>query len=242
MRLTEVALSAFVLTLWALPASAADRQIPLSNVASASHLRLTWLGPERAVSLSGPGLVMLIRPGDNLYEVNDRVESTSVPPRYAENEIFVSAAFASHIEALARQAQLLSASALSQQQVFERASSPTAAEVRGAISLDVQPLEGQEALLVKGQAPPSAPVQLTLLAVLSSDVPNVVVSRHDIQSEPDGRFQAIVPIGPDYTPNSFLRVIATSTPGVTEATAQVTIGPPNAGLLVPWERQPGGIW
>jgi hypothetical protein len=241
-RLSQVALSALVLMFSVLPVSAAEQEVSLSHVAAISHLTYTWLGAERAVTLSGPGLVLLVRPGESLYEVNDRVESASAPARYAGNDIYVPASLAAHIEQLARHAQLLSTSVLTEQQVFERASSSTAATVHGSITLDVHPLQGAAALLVTGSAPPSAPVMLTLLAQFSSDLPNVVISRHDIQTEPDGRFQAIVPTGPDYTPDSFLRVIATSVPGVEEATAQVTIGSPNAGLLVPWERQPGGIW
>jgi hypothetical protein len=241
-RLTQVALSAFVLIFSALPVSAAQQEVSLTHVAAVSHLTYSWLGAERAVTLTGPGLVLLIRPGENLYEVNDRVESAATAPRSAGNDIYVDASLAAHIEQLARQSQLLSAAVTTEQQVYERASSPNAAEVRGTITLDVHPLQGQEALLVTGQAPPAAPVELTLLAVLSSDIPNVVVSRHNIQSEADGRFQAIVPIGADYYRGTFLRVIATSGPGVTEATAQVQVGPPNDGLRVPFEAQPGGIW
>jgi hypothetical protein len=239
-RLTQLALSALVLTVPALPVSA-EQFVPLARVAAASHLNYSWLSAERAVVLSGPGLVLLFRPGESLYEVNNRVESATIAPRYVDNELLVSSALAARIEDLARQAQSQSATE-SEQQALERVSSPGTADPRGTIALEVHPLVGQDALLVTGQAPPSAPVMITLLGILSSDLPNVVVSRHTLQTEADGRFQAIVPIGPDYTQGSYLRVIATSEPGVTEASAQVEIAPPNAGLSIPWEKQPGGIW
>jgi hypothetical protein len=239
-RLTQLALSALVLMVPALPVSA-EQFVPLARVAAESHLNYSWLSAERAVVLTGPGLVLLVRPGESLYEVNNRVESASTPTRYAQDDIIVPSSMAARIEELARQAQALSATE-TQQQVFERVSSPGAAEVRGSIALEVHQLAGQSAVLIKGQAPPSAPVMITLLATLSSDIPNVLVSRHTIEAEPDGRFQVIVPFGPDYVSDSYLRVIATSGPGVTEASAQVTIAPPNAGLAIPWEVQPSGIW
>jgi hypothetical protein len=245
-RLTQLALSALVLIVPALPVSA-EQFVPLARVAAESHLNYSWLSAERAVVLSGPGLVLLFRPGESLYEVNDRVESAATTPRYAGNDIIVSSALAAHIEWLARQAQFQLATEAqqqteTQQQMLERASSPGTAEIHGSIALEVHPLVGQDALLIKGQAPPSAPIMITLLAILSKDIPNVVVSRHNIEADSDGRFQAIIPIGPDYVADSYLRVIATSGPGVTEAVAQVTIAPPNAGLTIPWEVQPTGYW
>jgi hypothetical protein len=115
-------------------------------------------------------------------------------------------------------------------------------ELHGTIVLNVEPLEGAEALLVTGQAPPSATVMITLLATLSSDIPNVVLSRHNLTAEPDGKFQAIVPIAPDYMRDSFIHVLATSSPGVISASAQLLVQVPNKGLKVPWETFAGGIW
>jgi hypothetical protein len=93
-----------------------------------------------------------------------------------------------------------------------------------------------------GSAPPSAPVRITLLATLSSELPNVLLSRHDLTAGPDGKFQAIVPIGPDYMRDTFIHVLATSEPGVISASAQLLVQAPNAGIKVPVESFPGGIW
>ncbi|HEY4433545.1 MAG TPA: hypothetical protein VGM99_04000, partial [Candidatus Cybelea sp.] len=84
--------------------------------------------------------------------------------------------------------------------------------------------------------------RITLLATLSSDLPNVLLSRHDLTAGPDGKFQAIVPIAPDYLRDSFIHVLATSSPGVISASAQLLVHSPNAGVKVPAEAQPGGIW
>ena len=50
-------------------------------------------------------IIVLVRPGDNVFEVNDRVEVTAVTPRFANNDIYVSPVLATHIETLARQAR-----------------------------------------------------------------------------------------------------------------------------------------
>ncbi|HEX4014341.1 MAG TPA: hypothetical protein VHX17_10710 [Candidatus Cybelea sp.] len=198
----------------------------------------------RAVQLSGPGIVLVIRPGDNLYDVNDRVEVTAEAPRYVSNEIYVSQALANHITHLARQ-ELAVVNAQVQQAVAEANQDRNEAiveEAQGQIALNVVPLEGAEAVMVSGQAPPSAPVRITLLATLSSDLPNVLLSRHDLTAGPDGKFQAIVPIAPDYLRDSFIHVLATSSPGIISASAQLLVHSPNAGVKVPAEAQPGGIW
>lgn len=226
-------------------AAAAQAEVPLASVARAAHLDYSWLPTMQAVQLSGPGLVLVIRPGNNLFEINDRVEATAVTPRYFSNDIYVSQTLANHIKAVAGQAWSAYTNA---EAAMERAQQQTAAEAQnvpqmtGSIALNVQPLKGAEALLITGTAPPSAPVLITLLATLSSDLPNVLLSRNPTTAGPDGKFQAILPIGPDYVRNSYLHVLATSAPGVTSASAQILVQEPNLGNTQPYEVQPGGIW
>lgn len=223
---------------------AAGSEVPLATVAREAHLEYSWLAATRAVQLSGPGIVLVVRPGDNVYEVDDRVEVTAVTPRYIPNDIYVSQRLATHIIDLARQAYAF----VSEQEAqaasrwSEEQQQPGAAELRGTIVLNATPLQGAEAILVTGSAPPSAPVRLTLLATLSSELPNVLLSRHDLTAGPDGKFQAIVPIAPDYVGDTYIHVLATSQPGVTSASAQLLVAAPSAGVKVPLEAFPGGIW
>ncbi|HKU81126.1 MAG TPA: hypothetical protein VJP76_03065 [Candidatus Tumulicola sp.] len=228
----------------AIAANAATKDVPLSSVARSAHLSFAWLPGANAVQLSGPGIVMVFRPGDSLYEVNDGVESSSVAPRYAAafNDLYVSSALAARISGLARNARQRLSYVQNAQRTAAMQNIASLTELRGAISMNVEQLKGAEAVLVTGEAPPSAPVLITLLGLISSEVPNVVVGRHDLQAGPDGKFQAIVPIGPDYVRGSFLKVLATSGPGVSSASAQIQIVPANAGLVVPYEQMPGGIW
>ncbi len=139
--------------------------------------------------MSGPGIVLVIRPGDNLYEVNDRVEVTQVAPRYVSNDIYVSRALATHIIHLARQAQLIASAQAAQAasaaaaEANQERTDTIVGEMQGTIELNVTPLKGAEALLISGQAPPTAPVMITLLATLSSELPR----RPAQPSHADGR-------------------------------------------------------
>jgi len=227
--------------------AASAQGVPLATVARNAHLEYAWLSVSRAVQLSGPGIVLVIRPGDNLYEVDDRVEVTAVAPRYISNDIYVSATLANHITQLARQAEQLvgaqEAEAIREAgQLNEEIQQAGAAPMRGTIVLNVTQLQGAEALLVTGTAPPWAPVMITLLATLSDEVPNVLLSRHNLTAGSDGKFQAIVPIAPDYMRDSFINVLATSLPGVASAKSQLLIHAANAGIQVPADFIPGGIW
>jgi len=225
--------------------AASEQGVSLATVARVAHLEYTWLAATRAVQLSGPGIVLVVRPGDNVYEVDDRVEVTAVTPRYTSNDIYVSSKLATHIIQLARQAQMLVSAQEAQAARMvseEQQQQAGVAELVGTIVLNVTPLQGAEALLVTGSAPPQAPVRVTLLATLSSDLPNVLLSRHDLTAGPDGKFQAIVPIASDYMRDTFIHVLATSLPGVTSASAQLLVHAPNEGVNVPVEAFPGGIW
>jgi len=218
--------------------------VALASVARSAHLDYQWLAAAGAVELSGPGLVLIVRPGDSVYEVNDRVEVASVTPHFAANDIYVSRAMANHIAQLARRAwgvadaQATRAAAAAEEQ---NAGAPTPA-TQGTIVMNAVPLKGAEALLITGQAPPAAPVLITLLATFSPDIPNVLLSRNTLTAGPDGKFQAIVPIAPDYMRDTFIHVLATSVPGVVSASAQILVHAPNAGVDVPADAFPGGIW
>ncbi len=241
--LQSVVIFALLASTPALNAEAAGAAgVPLTQVAHDANLTYKWLVATRAVQLDGLGIVLVVRPGDNLYEVNDRVEISADAPRYVANDIYVSRALANHITHLARQAQLLIEAPQAQVVSEALGGGNGTAGPRGTIVLNVEPLKGAEALIVSGQAPPSAPVMITLLATLSSELPNIVLSRHNLETGPDGRFQAIVPIAPDYVRDSFIHVLATSSPGVISASAQLLVHPPNEGVKVPVDSFPGGIW
>ncbi len=183
--------------------AASDQGVPLASIARSAHLEYEWLTAMRAVQLSGPGIVLVIRPGDFLYDVNDRVEVTAVVPRYVSNDIYVSQRLANHITNLARQARIAmdteaaQAARTARSEAYQLRTETIAQTVQGTIVLPCHASRGcGSSADNRGGLPPQAPVRITLLGVFSSQLPNVLLSRHDLEAGPDGKFQAIVPIGP----------------------------------------------
>lgn len=210
-------------------AQAQTNGISLTAVAARSSYNLQWLFPERSIRLYRPGLVIVIRPGVREYDVNNRVEFADAAPVYVNGDLLISTAFAARLKRLAALAAV--------PDVRSGVSSVTGDQVAatGPITLDVRQARGSEALAISGHAPSSAPVTITLLATISPDLPTVVVSRHDIQPGPNGQFQAVISNAPDYLRGSLLRVVATAG-GATPASATVTVGPPNPGVTVPFDK------
>ena len=223
------------------PAVAATSDVPLSRVAAQSGYAMTWLGAERSVEISKPGMLIVIRPGQSLFEVNDRIETTAVAPRYGNNDLYISKSLANRIAQLARQPEIQSGQVNHDSDPDPSVVAQSSA-VTGAIQLEVHPLPGSEAIIVAGHAPPNAPVTITLYATFSTDLPTVVLSRHDAHPDASGRFSTIVPIAPDYFRGSHIDVLASSLPGVTAATAQYVVGSPNAGAVIPVTTFSNSVW
>jgi hypothetical protein len=108
----------------------------------------------------------------------------------------------------------------------------------GAITMEARQLQGAEAIDVSGTAPAGAPVTITLLAVISTELPTIVVSRHDAVTDVSGRFEATIPVASAFERGTILRVVATSAPGVASASAELVEEAPNAGITVPLEQFP----
>lgn len=208
---------------------AQSNSVSLTAAAARSSYNLQWLLPERSVRLYRPGIVIVIRPGEREYDVNNRVEFADVPPSYVNGDMLISASFAARLRRLASMAWTRPASMPG---VASNQAMPVAT---GPITIDVRPASGSEAVSVSGRAPSGAPVTITLLATISSDLPTVVVSRHDVQPDANGQYQAVISIASDYARGSLLRVVATSA-GSTPAAATFIVGAPNSGVAVPFDK------
>jgi hypothetical protein len=214
-------------------AQAQSHNVLLSTIAPRDGYKVQWLLPERSVRLYRPGLVIVLRPGVVEYEVNNRVEFADAPPQYVNGDFLVSSQLAARLARLASMAH-----PSPRTHTVGAISTERYPQASGAITLTARPQAGNEAIFVSGHAPSSAPITITLLATLSEDLPTVVVSRHDVQPDANGQFQATIPIAPDYLRNSMLRVLATSAAGSTPASVTLLIGAPNSGVTVPAEQEP----
>jgi|SRR5579862_990997 len=207
--------------------------ISLANVAAQNGYTLRWLGPERSISLSRPGTVIVLRPGTVLFDVNAHVEIADVPPVATRSgDVLISSWLAGRLRALARRSS--SAASLPAGPGFEAAGGAAVHPVvQGSIILRARQLDDEQSLAIAGQGPANVPVTITLLATLSPDLPTVILSRHDVQSDVEGRFDAVVPVASDYWTGTLITIIATSVPQVSPASASIRLGTPNAGVSVP---------
>lgn len=228
---------AFAIFCMLVPAQSGAQPATTSLRASASKdgYVLQWLLPTRSVGLFRPGLAIVLRPGAVMYEVNDREEFSDAPPIYKNGDMLISSALAARLAKLASTESGSEGSLASGQSMHITVGRQPAS---GTISMDVRPLHGSEAVSISGHTPANAPVTITLLATISSDLPTVVVSRHETQPDVNGNFQTTISIASNYERNTILHVVATSVAGVTPASAQLIVGPPNAGETVPFESQP----
>jgi hypothetical protein len=228
--ITAIALSVVGTIVIGASAQAQSNSISLKALATRNSYTLRWLYPERSIQLYRPGLVIVIRPGEREYDVNSRVEFSDAAPTYVNGDMLISTALASRLQRLAAMS-VTHAAAVHGARSYAEQLQPAS----GPISVDVRHAQGSEALNVSGRAPAGSPVTITLLATISPDLPTVVVSRHDVQPDANGQFQAVISSAPDYLRGSLLQVVATSA-GASPASATVTVGPPNPGVTVPFDK------
>ena len=77
--------------------------VPLSLVAADLGFTYDYLPVENAVSLTRPGTVIVVRPGDGFFSVNARREPVyGMVPAYRDNDVVVSRAFEAEIKQLGR--------------------------------------------------------------------------------------------------------------------------------------------
>jgi hypothetical protein len=215
--------------------------IALSQAAADLGYTYAYLGPEDAVSLGRPGVTILIRPGERLFDVNDRTEAMDgAVPRFSRNDLYVSEQFVARLRAIAARYSGPTASGRS---VVIAAPSVRTPFVTGPIaSLDVRQIPGSQEVDVSGKAPaPNLPITLTLVGTFSSDVPDTVLSRRQVLTGPDGRFHANVSVAPGFFRGAYLTLVASSVPGVASASLRFEVKAPNGAISVPAEQTPRSI-
>jgi hypothetical protein len=219
------------------------RSIALAKVAAELGYTYAYLGPEDAVSLGRPGVTILVRPGERLFDVNDRTEAMDGPaPRFQDSDLFVSDQFVARLRAIAtKYAQEPSVTHTTI--VAIRPSPVHVQNVSGPISaLTVRQIPGSQQVDVTGKAPaPNVPITLTLVGTFSSEIPDTVLTRRQVVSGSDGRFNASVPVAPGYFRGAYLTMVASSVPGVASASLRFEMKAPNESVSVPADPTPRSI-
>jgi hypothetical protein len=210
-------------TLLAAPATA-HTGTPLMRVADGAGYVYAWSASASEVTLSRPGLTIVLRPGNRRYEINDRVAYASEAPVYENGDLVVPADVVAQLRALA-------AGRTPDARAMEGARTGSVsryAGLSGSLTLSAHPVTGRDAIAVDGTAPASVPVTLTLVGSISRDTPDVLLRRVTLQT--DGTFHATIPIAYAMPRGSYVTVTATSLPGVAAASARVTIDASNPGI------------
>ncbi len=223
---------AFAITLIvavAAPAVAAEPSIPLARVAAENGYAYAWLAGEGAVSLSRPGVVVVLRAGQKLYRVGERVISADSAPYYDGTDLVVSPAVAANLRRIA--------------QAYPVPPPPLApptqtATVTGSLSVEARQVAGRDAIAVSGRGPADAPVYVTLTGEISRDLPVVVLSRIVTRIKPDGTYQADIGISSAPPRDTVVIATVTSVTGVKPSSARVVLKPTSPAVLSPLDKLP----
>jgi hypothetical protein len=222
-----------------LAASAQQPSVPLTSVAQQLGFHYAYLGPDEAVALSRPGIVVILRPGEPLYELNDRSIPIDGPsPSYKGGEVFISRTLFATLRRLAATSAPATAVDLTPRQLSQMAGP------KGPVTIDALTathIEGDQALHVAGQATPLADITLTLIARLSSGIPDVVVSRSHVSADKNGVFTGRVAIAPVFFAGSLFKVVAASDSDSTRSVTTTVTDEPNGNTQVPSEVLPRAV-
>jgi hypothetical protein len=200
----------------------------LLRVAGAAGYAFAWSASASAVTLSRPGLTIVLRPGNRRYEINDRVAYASEAPVYENGDLFVSADVVAELRSLAGANPVSRAMEGARPGPVSQLSS-----AGGKLTIAARAAIGREGIVVDGTAPGAVPVTLTLVATISRDLPDVVIRRVTLAT--DGTFHTTLDVS-RVPPGTVVTVTANSLAGVTSASTSVTIGQPNPGADTPLDH------
>jgi Copper amine oxidase N-terminal domain len=230
--------AAFVATTLSVIPATAHAGSSLQRVADQVGYAYAWSGSASEVTLSRPGLTVVLRPGNRRWQINDRVAYASEAPVYENGDLSVSADVVAELRALAGRYQV--SRATEGTRIGAPPAVPAPASASGSLSILVSPAPGQAAVVVDGSAPAAlrgsaVPVTLTLTGTISRDLPTVTLRRVTLAT--DGTFHTTMAIS-GMPRGSVVTVTATSLLGLAPASAKITVGEPNRGVDSPLDHLP----
>lgn len=214
------------------PAGAAGEFVSLAHLAPELGYTYTWVASESAVALTRPGLYILVRTGNPLYDVNETVEATPQTPQFRDNDIYVGTVLVARLRALAVKYGARDHSDAASGAV------PPAAAAHGALTIAAVPTGLSDAVIVSGSGPANVPLTITLSADISRDLPRVLLSRTNVATDAGGKFAVSISTAPLHLAQSVVLISATSVPGVTEAHTSFVLGQPSPGIAHPVDELP----
>jgi hypothetical protein len=95
------------------------------------------------------------------------------------------------------------------------------------LTLSVSRAIGSEAVILSGTSRTAGPLEATLLATFSRDLPTVTLTHRSLVVAADGTFGSTIPIAPAYFRDAIVTVIVRSPSANVSATAHISIAAPN---------------
>ena len=236
--LSVTALAAAVLMTPATSVFAAH-QTSLAVAAARLGYAYSYLGPEDAVALTKPGVTIVIRPGERLFDVNDRTEAMDgSAPQFSHSDLLISDALYARLKQISAKYP----SQTSGERAIVVQNGSARAVVSGAISgLTLSQAAGSQHIHIQGKAPANVPVTLTLYGTFTTEIPDVVISRNEVVSDADGSFKTEISPASAFYHGAILTLVASSVTGVTSAKAQIVLEAPNGNVNVPNDALPKSI-
>jgi hypothetical protein len=221
------------------PAAFAAHLTALMKAAADLGYAYSYLGPEDAVALTKPGVTIVIRPGERLFDVNDRTEAMDgSAPLFSHSDIFISDALLARL----RQISAKYPAQTSGERAIVVQNGSAVANVTGAITgLTLSQVPGKQDISVWGKAPANLPITLTLVGTFSIEIPDVVISRNEIVSDADGTFKTDISPASAFYRGAILTLVASSVSGVTSSKAQIVLKAPNGTTVIPGDAEPKSI-
>jgi hypothetical protein len=230
--LVRIAALAFVFVTAQSQNAFAANMVSLSTVAHEYGFVYASEGSEVAAQLSRPGISLLVRVGDPRYQLNDDVQYLNHPPTFRDNQIYVDAGFESVLAHLAQTHPWPDAANVV----------PTVAPANppagSPLTISAHYIDATSTIAASGTGPAGAPIQVVVKAILSRDIPAIIVSRATAYAAADGSYRAVVSVLQLTFPNSALQFVATAGPNVVPALTTIQLGPPNPKLKNPNDTVP----
>jgi hypothetical protein len=95
------------------------------------------------------------------------------------------------------------------------------------VTLNLIPAIGREAVTVSGMAPAARPVEATVYATFSENLPTVLLSRRIIPTDAAGHYMATLSHAPAFFRGAIVKIVVRSLPAGAFAEAQFPVYAPN---------------
>ena len=186
----------------------------LASVAAADGYTYAWLPTESGVTLTRPGIRVVLYVGRRFYEVNNATPIADRAPTFDGEDLRISPALAARLDRIASE----DASPTTAPAVVER---PTGLARPLTIAASLVP--GRMALALNGSGTPGTSITITLTGEISEDLPIVLIRRSTVMVGTDGSYSVQMGYGPDAHAKTAITVTAISASGTDRAVARVLV-------------------